>query len=56
MDSETRTVMLSLNVLVDDELLALKIWELIGRAAAGIAFEGVQVSTSIVPTSDGDDD
>jgi hypothetical protein len=53
---EPESLMLSMYVIIRDEIMALKVWELIGRAAAGIALEGVQVSTSITPMTDDDDD
>lgn len=50
-------LMLSLNVFTDDASTAVKAWEVIGRAAVGLALDGVRVSTHIgrIDDEDGDD-
>lgn len=50
-----RSIVLSLNVVTEDQATAVKAWEVIGRAAVGLALDGVSVSTTIGIVDDEDE-
>jgi hypothetical protein len=50
-----RSIVLSLTVVTEDENVAVKAWEVIGRAAVGLALDDVPVSTTIGTVEDDED-
>lgn len=50
------TLVLSLTVITDDTTSALKAYEVLGRAAVGLALEGIQVGTNITTIDPEEDD
>jgi hypothetical protein len=50
--SDKTAIILSLTVITEDENVAVKVWEVVGRAAVGLALEGVYVSTNISRAED----
>lgn len=43
----TKPLVISLSVVTDDHNHALRAYEVLGRAAVGLALEGIQVGTNI---------
>lgn len=46
---------ISMTVITDDEQTAVKVWEVIGRAAVGLALEGITVSMNASKMDDEDE-
>lgn len=47
MTDDPKVLVLSLTVLADNATDAVNAWEILGRAAVGIALDGIQVGTTI---------
>jgi hypothetical protein len=47
MSDKPSSIVISLNVVTEDAAVAVKAWEVIGRAAVGLTLDGVNVQTSI---------
>lgn len=46
-DLDGKVLVLSLTVIADTPTHAVNAWEILGRAAVGIALDGIQVGTTI---------
>lgn len=47
MPDEPPSIVISLSVVTEDASVAVKAWEVIGRAAVGLALDGIHVQTNI---------